>query len=99
MFSVDCESPPGFGHVVTVVGELDVAVAPRVTTVLADLTGDIALDCAGLTFMDSSGLRALERAAQAASQNGHRLVIEGLAGAPLRTAELCGLAKALHLIA
>ena len=37
-------------------GELDSALAPQVQTRLAGVDGDVELDCAGLTFMDSAGI-------------------------------------------
>jgi anti-anti-sigma factor len=40
----------------TLSGELDVAMVPRVRSRLAGFAGDVELDCAGLTFIDSAGI-------------------------------------------
>jgi len=42
--------------VVHLSGELDAAMAPSVFAQLADVGGDVELDCGGLTFMDSAGV-------------------------------------------
>lgn len=42
-------------------GELDLATAPTLEEVLAGVTGRIRFDCAGLTFLDSSGLAIFSR--------------------------------------
>lgn len=61
-------------HVVTVKGELDLAVAPRIEAALgpdAEGAGAVLVDLTELGFMDSAGLRALlmasERFRQAAT--------------------------------
>ena len=57
-FSVD-ESEPG---VVKLLGELDAATAETLLAALAYADGqDFAIDLSGLTFVDSSGLRAMLR--------------------------------------
>jgi anti-sigma B factor antagonist len=55
------------------VGELDMAGAPALRAVLADVDGDIELDCSGLTFMDCSGLRVLQETRLACETKGVRL--------------------------
>jgi anti-sigma B factor antagonist len=45
--------------VVVLVGELDMATAPRLRDVLQTVDGPVVLDCARLTFLDSSGLGVL----------------------------------------
>jgi anti-anti-sigma factor len=54
-------SPQGYGHLVRVMGEIDVAEAPRFRSALDDLIPDVPLtiDLAGCTFMDSTGLQVL----------------------------------------
>jgi anti-anti-sigma factor len=44
---------------VTVVGEVDLASAPQLRTELAQLTGSVVVDLAGVTFMDSVGISVL----------------------------------------
>ena len=59
---------PDRSRLVRLFGELDASTADALRTVLepmVDTPGDIELDCAELTFMDSSGLHVLLGAAQA----------------------------------
>jgi len=42
--------------VLTLSGELDIAMAPRVRNRLEDFAGDVELDCSALTFIDSAGI-------------------------------------------
>jgi anti-anti-sigma factor len=48
--------------VVRMIGELDLAGAPRLESVLSGLDGDVDLDCSGLDFIDAAGLRAFQKA-------------------------------------
>lgn len=60
-------------------GELDIATAPRLEQAIAEATGDgsidLVLDLRGLTFMDSSGLRALVQTHQRSQTEGFGLAI------------------------
>jgi anti-sigma B factor antagonist len=49
----------------TLHGELDLATAARLEQALAEAGDDVLLDLRALTFMDSTGVRALLEAAQA----------------------------------
>jgi ABC-type transporter Mla MlaB component len=56
---------PGLGHVVTLVGEIDVATAPSLEAALSiafSERGNVIVDMAGVTFMGSSGIGELVRA-------------------------------------
>lgn len=50
------------GGRISVVGELDFSSGPSLRAYLAGVDGDIEVDCSGLTFVDSAGLRVLEEA-------------------------------------
>lgn len=58
-------------------GELDIAVADRLSARLAQLSSDrigVRLDLSGLVFIDSSGIHTLIEAVQRGRQNGDHLV-------------------------
>lgn len=58
-FAVDIHEADG-AHVLTAQGELDLVGGPQMLDALPDdITGPVIIDLAGVTFMDSSGLRAL----------------------------------------
>jgi anti-anti-sigma factor len=73
----------------TVAGELDLATAPTLEQALcSDPTpGDLRLDCSGLVFMDSQGVRSLLAAADSRPRGG-RLVLEHLTREVRRIADL-----------
>jgi anti-sigma B factor antagonist len=62
-------------------GELDMASVSTLEDQLAHVEGDgvtvIMLDLRGLTFIDSTGLRAFLQARKRAEANGHRLILIG----------------------
>ena len=64
---------------VALVGELDIASAPRLEEGLADVEGDtpgtIVLDLRRVEFIDSTGLRAVIAADERARSSGRRLVV------------------------
>jgi anti-anti-sigma factor len=61
--------------VVRLIGELDLAAAPRLASVLAGLDGDVDLDCSGLDFIDAAGLRVLQKARVGCAARGCTLVL------------------------
>jgi anti-anti-sigma factor len=65
----------GGGGRLRLVGELDLAGVPALRAVLADVDGDIELDCSGLTFIDCSGLRVLEDTQRACEAAGVHLCL------------------------
>jgi anti-sigma B factor antagonist len=85
-------APPCF--TVTLHGEVDLATTPQLTEALDAASREspvgIVLDLARCTFMDSSGLALLERAAQ---KNGSapRVFLARAQGQVLRTLEISGL--------
>ncbi|HEX4867148.1 MAG TPA: STAS domain-containing protein [Acidimicrobiales bacterium] len=67
------------GHVIKVAGELDLASAPELSSVLAEPAGastlPVVLDLSGVTFIDSSALRALLLAGRQLANAGRKLQI------------------------
>ena len=86
---------PGDGErVLVLIGELDMASTDTLSTAIDDVrgSGDITLDMHRLTFIDSSGIRALHRAAQGTA--GGRLVLSRPTPAVSRVLDLVGLTEA-----
>ena len=87
----------GNPSVVRLVGELDLAGVPRLTTVLASLDGNLELDCSQLSFIDAAGLRALQDAHHARAARGATLVITNPSRLLLRLIGLLGLDTVLEV--
>jgi anti-sigma B factor antagonist len=72
-------APDGQALVITVEGELDLATVPDLEEALRKAEGtdsaELVLDLEGLTFIDSTGIRALLMAAKRDRDNGERLRI------------------------
>jgi anti-anti-sigma factor len=69
------------GVQVELVGELDVSTAPELRRHVDDIVsarGDVLVDCAELTFADSSGLDTLIRLAKALREQNRRLVLSNV---------------------
>jgi anti-anti-sigma factor len=62
-FTIRLEPPWNGSHVVSIVGELDIATVHEVSDFLTRLDGTVTVDCAGLSFVDASGIRAFLQAA------------------------------------
>jgi anti-anti-sigma factor len=78
-------------------GELDLAGAPRLLSVLATLDGDVELHCSGLEFIDAAGLSAFLRAHETWAARGHKLVVVDPSPAMLRILRIVELDTVLHL--
>ena len=81
-------------------GELDLATSPVLVETLsppADQEGDLRLDVSALTFIDSSGIRALLMVAERLGSRG-RLVLAGPAEAVQRTLRLVGIDRAENIV-
>lgn len=67
------------GHVIHVRGELDLASAPQLSAALSEAAGQgtqpVLLDLSGVTFIDSSALRALVLAGRELGESGRKLQI------------------------
>lgn len=83
-------------------GELDIATTPELEQALADAAADavreIVLDLRELTFMDSTGLRALAQANATAEQSGVTLSIIRGQRQIERVLEISGLGALLPLV-
>ena len=79
--------PIDAGHVITITGELDIAAAPELSTVLLIAAGSpgslVVLDLAGVEFVDSTALGTLLKAGDEIEAAGKRLRIV-CAGGPVR---------------
>ena len=86
---------------VEVVGELDIATAPELerelTAVVAAPGGDIVLDLRSVTFIDSSGLRAVLVASRSAVDASRRLIVVPGDGQVLRVIQLARVEDRLDL--
>ena len=79
-------------------GEIDAHTAPLLGTALADLPdGNAILDVAGVSFMDSSGLRVLIDAATRAREAGGDLILANPTPGISRLIEISGLSGQLRL--
>ncbi len=81
--------------VVALAGEIDLACEATLRQVLADVVAGhpetIAVDLTNVSFLDSTGIRQLVIAANAASESGSKLVVRHCTETIERTLEICGL--------
>jgi anti-anti-sigma factor len=98
-FSVRSDLRNGVARVV-VQGELDLGAVPtldeQVTSLEQDGVKAIILDLRDLSFIDSTGLRALLAASSRAANDGHRLAIVGASDPARRLFELTGTERILN---
>jgi anti-anti-sigma factor len=79
-------------------GEIDAHTAPTLAAAMTELpTGVVTVDVAGVSFMDSSGLRVLVEAATRAREAGGDLVISNPTPGIARLIEISGLAGQLRV--
>lgn len=84
----------GRSVVLVIRGELDVCTAGRVESVLSLLPPtDLVIDCAGIRFIDSFGLRPLERAARRCSEMGTAFALRQMPRTMTRVIDLIGLTE------
>jgi anti-anti-sigma factor len=88
-------------HTLLLSGELDLAVAAELETMVLGLCGEgvsaIELDLSRLTFMDSTGLRAVLRAQELCAEHGHDFLVTPGGGQVQRLLELTGTTQVLPL--
>jgi anti-anti-sigma regulatory factor len=75
-------------HRVFITGAIGAATAQRMTEVLCDLSGDITVDCTGITFIDTAGFAALDWSYRVATLRGNRFEVTGLRRVPPYVANL-----------
>ena len=95
-------SDEGAVAVVSVDGELDLETSPRLRQVLLDLVRvkgkrAIVLDCAALTFLDSTALGVLVTVHRDLASVGGRLTVRSASNAVRRVFEITGLDRAIDL--
>jgi anti-anti-sigma factor len=56
-------------------GDFDIAMAPNVRRRLAELNGDVELDCAGLTFMGAAGITLFSEIHRLCRARGAKLTV------------------------
>ena len=79
-------------------GEIDAHTAPTLAAAMTELpSGVVTVDVAGVSFMDSSGLRVLIEAATRAREGGGDLIICNATPGIARLIEISGLAGQLRL--
>jgi anti-anti-sigma factor len=85
---------------VTLTGEINIDVAPTIDRELdALIAADarfVVLDLSDVSFLDSSGIRSIVRAARTLSERDGRLTCRGLSGAAGRVLEVSGLLEHLR---
>jgi anti-sigma B factor antagonist len=83
--------------VLAVAGEIDMATAPRlreaIDAALASGSGEISVDLAATTFMDTAGVHLLVDAVRRAEELGRTLTIASPSAAVLRVIEITGVAE------
>jgi anti-sigma B factor antagonist len=88
-------------HTLLLSGELDLAVAAELETTILGLCGEgvsaIELDLSRLTFMDSTGLRAVLRAQVLCAEHGYDFLVIPGSGQVQRLLELTGTTDVLPL--
>lgn len=83
-------------------GHLVLISAPDLETLVTELApnaGDLVLELNELTFMDSSGMRAILVCRDLCERSGTRFALSGVAEQPRRVFEISGLLDELPLIA
>jgi len=87
-------------HRLLLSGELDIASAPMLEATLASVTAkgasEVVLDLTELTFMDSTGLRAVLSLHELCSQEGYAFSLTGANGSVQRLFELTGVVGSLR---
>jgi anti-anti-sigma factor len=75
----------------SLVGELDMAEVPDLRARLAEVDGDVEIDCSGLSFIDSCGLQLLVDVHRACEARGRELSIVAPSPCVTRMFEITGL--------
>ena len=86
---------------VTVVSDLDLAIAPRLARTIEQLqtssVDDLVIDLTNVSFVDSAGMRVLVRATKACEAAGIRFGVRGTRNPVRRRFALTGLDRVLPL--
>lgn len=99
-YSVDHDPVDG-AHLITAEGELDLAAAPRLATVLSMATEgperSVVLDLLPVTFIDSTALGAIMHASSECEEAGKRMIVVVDEGPVRRLLEITNLTGRLRL--
>ena len=83
--------------VLEVVGEIDASTAGQLSEAIDEREGDVVIDVAGVSFIDSSGIRALISSQQAIEARSSKLTIRNPSPAVLRLFQLSSLDEFFNL--
>jgi anti-sigma B factor antagonist len=83
--------------VLEVVGEIDASTAGQLSQAIDERAGDVVIDVAGVSFIDSSGIRALISSQQAIEARSSVLTIRNPSPAVLRLFQLSSLEEFFNL--
>ena len=93
--------PDGAGATVVLAGEIDLATAPELQARLESLidatTGDVALDVARVTFLDSTGLHVIALVHRRLRDACRQLRVQPIERTRRRVLELSGMARLLEV--
>jgi anti-sigma B factor antagonist len=78
-------------------GEIDMETAPQLDSCLANLKGTVTVECSGLDFLDSTGIRIFVEAHKAFHDRGDRLFLRNVPPHIRRVFDLTGVAEFLGL--
>jgi anti-sigma B factor antagonist len=101
-FQIEHRPEPGRQDVwrIDICGDLDLTAAPRLREVVEAAceqgVRSILLDLSSVTFLDSSGLRAIVEASTRIELIGGQIICTGLSGAAHRVLELTGVLESLR---
>jgi len=99
---LDLAVDAGATTTITLVGELDPATAPQLEEQIDGLLADeavsrVVLDLAGLTFLDSSGLRVFVTARQSLADRGGELALRAPSANTQRLLDITGLGELISV--
>jgi anti-sigma B factor antagonist len=87
----------GDSILVKVRGEIDLQNAPQLANFLSSLRGDTTVDCSGLDFIDSTGLRVFMQAQKAFEERGDRLAVRNVPTHIRRIFDVAGVSAFLDI--
>jgi len=96
LLSLRIEAGSG-GLTVRAVGEIDLDSAPRLRECLAFLVGDVVLNLAEVSFIDSSGIAVLVAEHKRRVSSGEKLIITGSSSMARRVFQVTGVDRVLDL--
>jgi anti-sigma B factor antagonist len=89
-------TPPKKHTVISLHGEIDLAVAPMISKQFLEILGEgknLVVDFSQVSYIDSSGISSLVQGHQYAQEHGLEFALAGLGEIPMRVLELCHMDK------